>query len=155
MSVDAGGQRYQRIFAAMDDQAGQLQCAQLRALVSLSQCGGQLAGNACWIETAVVAFPYPLVIGRKAGAADNVCDFQCPFLRSRRALLTPRDVGLPTGGNRRMPGLRREELAIIAGISPDHYQRIEQGRSAPSVGSPLTTRRSHHSPVASPSICAV
>ncbi|MFT3861130.1 helix-turn-helix domain-containing protein [Micropruina sp.] len=55
------------------------------------------------------------------------------FLRSRRALLTPADVGLPTGGNRRVPGLRREELAIIAGISPDHYQRIEQGRSAPSV----------------------
>ncbi len=55
------------------------------------------------------------------------------FLRSRRALLTPRDVGLPAGGNRRVPGLRREELAIIAGISPDHYQRIEQGRSAPSV----------------------
>lgn len=55
------------------------------------------------------------------------------FLRSRRALLTPRDVGLPAGGNRRVPGLRREELAIIAGISPDHYQRIEQGRSTPSV----------------------
>lgn len=55
------------------------------------------------------------------------------FLRSRRALLAPADVGLPSGGNRRVPGLRREELAIIAGISPDHYQRIEQGRSAPSV----------------------
>lgn len=55
------------------------------------------------------------------------------FLRSRRALLTPADVGLPSGGNRRVPGLRREELAIIAGISPDHYQRIEQGRSTPSV----------------------
>lgn len=55
------------------------------------------------------------------------------FLRSRRALLTPAAVGLPTGGNRRVPGLRREELAIIAGISPDHYQRIEQGRSTPSI----------------------
>jgi transcriptional regulator with XRE-family HTH domain len=56
------------------------------------------------------------------------------FLRSRRARLSPADVGLPHGsGTRRVPGLRREELAIIAGISPDHYQRIEQGRSTPSV----------------------
>ncbi len=54
------------------------------------------------------------------------------FLRHRRSLRQPQDVGLPTGGRRRVPGLRREELAIVAGVSPDHYQRIEQGRVRPS-----------------------
>ncbi len=54
------------------------------------------------------------------------------FLRSRRAMIQPGDVGFPAGGQRRVPGLRREELAIVAGVSPDHYQRIEQGRSRPS-----------------------
>ncbi|MFT4043291.1 MAG: helix-turn-helix transcriptional regulator, partial [Gordonia sp. (in: high G+C Gram-positive bacteria)] len=68
-------------------------------------------------------------MSRQSGIAHELGE----FLRSRRALLTPADVGLPPGGNRRVPGLRREELAIIAGISPDHYQRIEQGRSVPSV----------------------
>lgn len=52
------------------------------------------------------------------------------FLRSRRARLNPADVGLPDyGGRRRVPGLRREELALLAGVSVDHYVRLEQGRS--------------------------
>ncbi|NYI07000.1 helix-turn-helix transcriptional regulator [Allostreptomyces psammosilenae] len=51
------------------------------------------------------------------------------FLRSRRARLQPADVGLPeVGGQRRVPGLRREELAMLAGVSVDHYTRLEQGR---------------------------
>ncbi|MFG1710769.1 helix-turn-helix transcriptional regulator [Nonomuraea sp. M3C6] len=51
------------------------------------------------------------------------------FLRSRRARVTPRDVGLPwrTDG-RRVAGLRREELALAAGVSVDYYTRMEQGR---------------------------
>ncbi|GAA4907434.1 transcriptional regulator with XRE-family HTH domain [Nonomuraea thailandensis] len=51
------------------------------------------------------------------------------FLRSRRARVTPREVGLParTGG-RRVRGLRREELALAAGVSVDYYTRMEQGR---------------------------
>lgn len=51
------------------------------------------------------------------------------FLRSRRARLRPEDVGLvPFGGRRRVPGLRREELAQLAGVSVDYYVRLEQGR---------------------------
>ncbi|GAA0471313.1 helix-turn-helix transcriptional regulator [Streptomyces sp. NPDC046215] len=51
------------------------------------------------------------------------------FLRSRRARLTPEDVGvLPHGGRRRVPGLRREELAQLAGVSVAYYTRLEQGR---------------------------
>ena len=51
------------------------------------------------------------------------------FLRARRAGLTPSDVGLPDAGStRRVPGLRREEVADLAGISVDYYTRLEQGR---------------------------
>jgi transcriptional regulator with XRE-family HTH domain len=49
-------------------------------------------------------------------------------LRARRALVQPEDVGLPPGGRRRVRGLRREELALLAGISSDYYMRLEQGR---------------------------
>ncbi|MFD0278088.1 helix-turn-helix transcriptional regulator [Kitasatospora sp. NPDC127111] len=52
------------------------------------------------------------------------------FLRSRRARLRPDDLGLTHyGGQRRVPGLRREELARLAGVSVDHYVRLEQGRT--------------------------
>ncbi|MDL4813425.1 helix-turn-helix domain-containing protein [Actinomadura opuntiae] len=51
------------------------------------------------------------------------------FLKSRRARLAPESVGLPGGARRRVPGLRREELAQLAGISVEYYQRLEQGRS--------------------------
>jgi transcriptional regulator with XRE-family HTH domain len=51
------------------------------------------------------------------------------FLRARRARLTPREAGLPdTGGRRRTPGLRRQEVAQLAGLSVDYYIRLEQGR---------------------------
>ena len=56
------------------------------------------------------------------------------FLRSRRERLTPRAAGLPAGRRRRTPGLRREEVAELAGIGVDWYIRLEQGRSvSPSV----------------------
>jgi transcriptional regulator with XRE-family HTH domain len=52
------------------------------------------------------------------------------FLRSRRARLSPDELGLAGGGGqRRVPGLRREELALLAGVSVDHYVRLEQGRT--------------------------
>jgi transcriptional regulator with XRE-family HTH domain len=51
------------------------------------------------------------------------------FLRSRRDKLTPKAVGLPDGRRRRTPGLRREEVAELAGIGVDWYIRLEQGRS--------------------------
>ncbi len=50
------------------------------------------------------------------------------FLRSRRARVTPADVGLPRSVRRRTPGLRREEVATLAGVSVDYYTRLEQGR---------------------------
>ena len=50
------------------------------------------------------------------------------FLRHRREQLRPEDVGLPGGGRRRTPGLRREEVASLAALSPDYYSRLEQGR---------------------------
>jgi transcriptional regulator with XRE-family HTH domain len=51
------------------------------------------------------------------------------FLRARREQVRPEDVGLATGGGlRRVPGLRREEVAMLAGVSADYYLRLEQGR---------------------------
>jgi transcriptional regulator with XRE-family HTH domain len=53
------------------------------------------------------------------------------FLISRRAKITPDQAGLPAyGGNRRVAGLRREEVAILAGVSIDYYTRLERGRAA-------------------------
>jgi transcriptional regulator with XRE-family HTH domain len=50
------------------------------------------------------------------------------FLASRRAKITPQQAGLPVyGGHRRVPGLRREELAMLAGVSVDYYTRLERG----------------------------
>jgi transcriptional regulator with XRE-family HTH domain len=54
------------------------------------------------------------------------------FLRSRRSELTPCTVGLPDTGGRRVPGLRREEVAVLAAVSTDYYTRLEQGRVQPS-----------------------
>ena len=50
------------------------------------------------------------------------------FLRRRRASITPEDVGLPNGGRRRTPGLRREEVAQLAGVGATWYTWLEQGR---------------------------
>jgi transcriptional regulator with XRE-family HTH domain len=52
------------------------------------------------------------------------------FLSARRASIDPRAVGLDVGGQRRVSGLRREEVAQLAGISTDYYTRLEQGRLA-------------------------
>lgn len=49
------------------------------------------------------------------------------YLRARRSVLLPEDVGLPRDGTRRVDGLRREEVAQLAGISPEYYLRLEQG----------------------------
>lgn len=66
--------------------------------------------------------PHPdLTLGLdRAGLAD--------FLRRRRARLAPSDVGLSAGTRRRTPGLRREEVAQLAGMSADYYTRLEQSR---------------------------
>jgi transcriptional regulator with XRE-family HTH domain len=57
------------------------------------------------------------------------------FLKSRRARLSPEELDLPSFARRRVPGLRREELAQLAGVSVDYYVRLEQGRAGhPSEG---------------------
>jgi transcriptional regulator with XRE-family HTH domain len=50
------------------------------------------------------------------------------YLRARRELIHPADAGLEEFGRRRVPGLRREEVAMLAGVSADYYVRLEQGR---------------------------
>ena len=50
------------------------------------------------------------------------------YIRARRELVTPEQVGIPVTTTRRVPGLRREEVAMLAGISAEYYLRLEQGR---------------------------
>ncbi|MBY4275373.1 helix-turn-helix domain-containing protein [Rhodococcus fascians] len=50
------------------------------------------------------------------------------FLRAQRSRMTPQQAGLTTMGGRRVSGLRREEVAVLAGVSADYYARLEQGR---------------------------
>ncbi|WP_306919191.1 MULTISPECIES: helix-turn-helix domain-containing protein [unclassified Arthrobacter] len=57
---------------------------------------------------------------------DNRADIR-DFLASRRAKLRPEQVGLPAGSRRRVPGLRREEVAFLAGVSTEWYARLEKG----------------------------
>src|SRR3954469_12021554 len=57
-------------------------------------------------------------------AADDISE----FLATRRARITPEQAGLPSYGRRRVPGLRREEVASLAGVSADYYRRLERGQ---------------------------
>ena len=50
------------------------------------------------------------------------------FLATRRARITPEQAGLPSYGKRRVAGLRREEVASLAGVSVDYYRRLERGQ---------------------------
>ena len=62
------------------------------------------------------------------------------FLRSRLARLDPGQAGVTSAAGRRVPGLRREDLARLAGVSKDYYSRLEQGRSrsaATDLGAPI------------------
>lgn len=61
----------------------------------------------------------------------DTADAITEFLTTRRAKLTPAQVGLPDfGGRRRVPGLRREEVALVAGMSAEYYKRLERGNAA-------------------------
>lgn len=62
------------------------------------------------------------------------------FLYARRAGLRPEDVGMASYGVRRVPGLRREEVAVLAGVNADYYTRLEQGRERHP--SPRSSKRS-------------
>ena len=56
-------------------------------------------------------------------AANDIAE----FLTTRRARITPEQAGLPSYGKRRVPGLRREEVASLAGMSVEYYKRLERG----------------------------
>jgi transcriptional regulator with XRE-family HTH domain len=69
----------------------------------------------------------PVGTGRTVQDVDNRNDIR-DFLTSRRAKISPEQAGLPSfGGHRRVPGLRREEAALLAGVSIDYYTRLERG----------------------------
>jgi transcriptional regulator with XRE-family HTH domain len=67
-------------------------------------------------------------VKRRASGDERRRDELADFLRNRRASLKPADVGLPEGGRRRTPGLRREEVAQLAGVGTTWYTWLEQGR---------------------------
>jgi len=62
------------------------------------------------------------------GTVQAMPDTLGQFLRARREQLSPQQAGLPGGERRRVPGLRREEVALLAGVSVEYYLRLEQGR---------------------------
>ena len=78
----------------------------------------------------ILVLPGPPTMGARDVASvvvDNRNEIR-EFLASRRARITPEQAGLPAyGGNRRVPGLRREEVALLAGVSVDYYTRLERG----------------------------
>lgn len=74
----------------------------------------------------------PPSLGRssyRGGGMDNRDDIR-DFLATRRAKLTPADVGLPTSARLWVPGLRREEVAVLAGVSTEWYTKLEKGHIA-------------------------
>src|SRR6516164_1841827 len=82
----------------------------------------------------ILVFKEPCITGGSEIMADPRRVEFGDFLRSRREKLTPKSVGLPAGRRRRTAGLRREEVAQLAGIGVDWYIRLEQGRTvSPSV----------------------
>jgi hypothetical protein len=78
----------------------------------------------------IQVLPGPPYGGNKRRSVENVNNRTeiRDFLSSRRAKITPEQAGLPAyGGRRRVPGLRREEVALLAGVSVDYYTRLERG----------------------------
>ena len=70
-------------------------------------------------------------LSRRSFDGMDTSDGISEFLTTRRAKLTPSQVGLPDfGGRRRVPGLRREEVALVAGMSAEYYKRLERGNAA-------------------------
>lgn len=80
--------------------------------------------------------PQPVVSAGSVGFMDNRAEVR-EFLTSRRAKLTPADAGLPDIGQRRVPGLRRGEVATLAGVSIEYYSKLERGAIAGASGSVL------------------
>lgn len=72
--------------------------------------------------------PSPVPRGHTGVVTEDSRRALAEFLRTRRTRIQPQEVGLEPGPRRRVAGLRREELALLAGVSTDYYQRLEQGR---------------------------
>ena len=70
--------------------------------------------------------PHNSRTARSVGRVDNRAEIRA-FLMSRRAKISPAQVGLPPAGQRRVPGLRRVEVAMLAGVSVEYYSRLERG----------------------------
>lgn len=89
------------------------------------------AGPDQWQPTQGAAPP-----GSGPGGAETLEGMDLPelgaFLKSRRDRIRPTEVGLPVGPRRRVPGLRRDEVAVLAGASVDYYIEIERGTAQPS-----------------------
>ncbi|MCE6998844.1 helix-turn-helix transcriptional regulator [Saccharothrix sp. S26] len=84
-----------------------------------------VVGGGCGETGAGLVLAGPPAVGATLAGVGELGE----FLRSRRGRVRPADVGLPEGvGRRQTPGLRREELATLAGVSVDYYTRLEQGR---------------------------
>ena len=69
-----------------------------------------------------------VAVRTKAGNGERRREELADFLRTKRSSLQPEDVGLPDGSRRRTPGLRREEVALLAGVGTTWYTWLEQGR---------------------------
>ena len=84
----------------------------------------ECAGVGCAASTPYGPCASPIVDAMTT--RDDVSD----FLMSRRAKVTPEQVSLPAGGNRRVPGLRRSEVAMLADVSVEYYAQLERGNIA-------------------------
>lgn len=98
-------------------------------------CGPSVPTRKPLIDTAreftlfrvLTGHPTPSPPGPALGYVDNRSEVR-EFLISRRAKITPQQAGLPAhGGRRRVAGLRREEVALLAGVSVEYYARLERG----------------------------
>lgn len=81
------------------------------------------------VETCTRVAPHDKSTARSVDGMDNRAEVR-EFLTSRRGKLTPEQVGLPGGRNRRVPGLRRSEVATLAGVSIEYYAKLERGQIA-------------------------
>src|SRR6266550_3613507 len=84
-----------------------------------------MSSGAFWLGSTVLGYPAAGRVMMVGVDRQELAD----FLRRRRERLRPPDVGMSAGPRRRTPGLRREEVALLAGMSADYYMRLEQARS--------------------------
>ncbi|MEV7616886.1 helix-turn-helix transcriptional regulator [Streptomyces sp. NPDC089799] len=117
-----------RIDEAAFDRAALGKAALGKAALGKAASGRAASGRAASDGAAAPAAPGP---GSSPSPSPGSTTALGAFLRSRRDRIRPEDVGLPVHGTRRrVPGLRREELALLAGVSITYYTHLEQGQSS-------------------------